>query len=151
MWCNPKSSGHRWSWSGGWYSGSWLAELHNLHRNVLRLHRPPLCLHLHCVPWEEEWSTRLDAHKSDTLEKQNKTCCLEGSLEDLRNMPQQAFIVQLEVFFLRRVMTHSSEDCWKAPLIDTAHQNNSCVLRNPDLWQVEWYHFIWKIGKLNLQ
>lgn len=66
-------------------------------------------------------------------------------------MPQQAFMRQLEVFFLRMVMTHSSEDCWKAPLIDTDHQNNSCVLRNSDLWQVEWCHFTWKIRKQNLQ
>ncbi|KAI2666095.1 Transmembrane protein 184A [Labeo rohita] len=74
---------------------------------------------------------------TSSVYREKKSEAPEESLEDLRNMPQQAFMRKLEVFFLRRVMTHSSEDCLKAPLIDTDHQNNSCVLRNSDLWQVK--------------
>lgn len=49
---------HQRTWGRRRHRGSWLAELHHLHWNVLRCCRPPICLHLQRVPGEKEWSAR---------------------------------------------------------------------------------------------
>lgn len=49
---------HRWKWSRGRHGGSWLAELHYLHWNVLCCHCPPICLHVHSLPGEKKWRAR---------------------------------------------------------------------------------------------